>query len=146
MFAARSATFSFAFTRVGLGLDGGSSWSLPRLVGPVRAMGLALLAEPIDAETAAAWGLIWRCVDDAALDGIVLGVAARLCRQPRAALAETKRALQASWDNDFTAQLDLERTIQRRLGFGEDYREGVTAFLDKRAPRFGARRDGEGSV
>jgi 2-(1,2-epoxy-1,2-dihydrophenyl)acetyl-CoA isomerase len=135
--AARSARFIFAFTRLGLGPDGGSSWLLPRLVGPARAFGLTLLAEPLDATTAQDWGLIWRCVEDAALAGTVDAIVQHIRLQPREALAETKRALHAAWDTGFEAQLGRERDAQRRLGFGAEYREGVAAFLEKRRPAFG---------
>jgi 2-(1,2-epoxy-1,2-dihydrophenyl)acetyl-CoA isomerase len=136
VFAARSARFVFSFTRVGLGPDGGGSWILPRLVGPAKAAGLALLAEPITGQEADAWGLIWRCVDDDALDAVVEETAAGLARQPREALARTKAALQAGWNATFAEQLAHERQAQQTLGFSEDYAEGVRAFLEKRPPSF----------
>lgn len=137
IFAARSAKLIFSFTKIGLCPDGGSSWKLPRLVGAARAAGLALLGEPLPAEQAEAWGLIWRCVDDDALAQTVGDYAQSLATRSRAALAETKHALQTSWRNDLTEQLVLERNAQQRLGLGADYREGVAAFLEKRPPRFG---------
>jgi 2-(1,2-epoxy-1,2-dihydrophenyl)acetyl-CoA isomerase len=136
VFAARSAKFTFSFTRIGLGPDGGASWVLPRLVGPARAAGLGLLAEPVSAEQAQAWGMIWRCVDDEALATCVAETASQLARQPREALAMTKAALQESWANSLPEQFEYERLTQQRLGFSADYAEGVRAFVDKRPANF----------
>ena len=99
-------------------------------------MGLALLGDKISAEQAAAWGLIWNCVDDAVFTETTEALVTQLAQAPTRGLAETKRALYASADNTLEAQLDLERDIQRELGYSSDYREGVAAFLEKRAPRF----------
>ncbi|WP_395673865.1 enoyl-CoA hydratase-related protein [Phenylobacterium sp.] len=136
VFAGRSAKFAFSFTRIGLGPDGGASWMLPRLVGPARAAGLALLAEPVTAEQAEAWGMIWSCVDDDALNAAVAQTAAQLARQPREALAITKAALQDGWANTLPVQLEHERTTQQNLGFSADYAEGVRAFVEKRPANF----------
>jgi len=137
--AARSASFIQAFCRIGLVPDSGGTWFLPRLVGTARAAGLALLGDKLPAEQAAAWGLIWQCVDDAELAPAVERIAAQLAQASPRGLAAIKRALQAGAGNTLDAQLALERDLQRELGFGADYREGVAAFLEKRAPRFGSR-------
>ncbi len=137
--AARSAKFIQSFCRLGLVPDSGGTWHLPRLVGPARAAGLALLGEPIDGETAQRWGLIWRCVEDDALDDEAERLCAHLARQPTAGLARIKQALLASSGNSLDAQLDLERDLQRAAGRSEDYREGVDAFLQKREPRYTGR-------
>lgn len=134
--AARSAKFIEAFCRLGLIPDAGGTWTLPRLVGPARAVGMAMLGEPVTAEQAAAWGLIWKCVDDDALASEALALAKHLATQPTKGLALAKRALQASWGNSLDQQLDLERDLQRIAGRTADYREGVSAFLDKRPARF----------
>jgi 2-(1,2-epoxy-1,2-dihydrophenyl)acetyl-CoA isomerase len=134
--AARSASFIQAFCKLGLVPDSGGTHTLPRLVGHARAMGLALLGERIDAEEAARIGLIWKCVDDAALADDARALARHLATQPTRGLAAIKHALQASALNSLDQQLDLERDLQRELGTTEDYREGVTAFLEKRPPRF----------
>jgi 2-(1,2-epoxy-1,2-dihydrophenyl)acetyl-CoA isomerase len=137
--AARSASFVQAFAKVGLVPDAGGTWFLPRLVGPARARGLALTAEPLPAETAAAWGLIWKAVDDAAL----MPEAEKLCAAFAAAatigLALTKRALDESWDNDLETQLELERELQRQASLTPDYAEGLRAFMEKRKPLFSGR-------
>jgi len=137
--AARSASFIQAFCRIGLVPDSGGTWFLPRLVGSARAAGLALLGDKLPADEAASWGLIWQCVDDAELAPTVERTAAQLAQASPRGLAAIKRALQAGAANSLDAQLALERDLQRELGFGADYREGVAAFLEKRAPRFGSR-------
>jgi len=136
VFAARSASFIQSFSKLGVVPDTGGSWILPRLVGPARAMGLALLGEKLGAEQAEAWGLIWKCVDDDALMPTVREVAAALAQGPTFGYAQTKKALWASSTNDFESQLDLERNMMTVCGQSNDYREGVAAFIEKRAPRF----------
>jgi 2-(1,2-epoxy-1,2-dihydrophenyl)acetyl-CoA isomerase len=137
--AARSASFIEAFSRIGLVPDAGNSWFLPRLAGSARAMAMALTGEAVPAEQAAEWGLIWKAVPDETLMTEARDLAARLARGPTRALGLTKRALNRSSTNDLDAQLDLERDLQREAGSGEDYREGVAAFLEKRPPRFSGR-------
>ncbi len=137
--AARSASFVQSFCRLGLVPDSGGTWHLPRLVGPARAAGLALLGERLDAQTAQQWGLIWRCVEDEVLATEADALCRHLARQPTAGLARIKRALAASWTNTLSDQLDLERDLQRVAGRSEDYREGVSAFLEKRDPEFTGR-------
>ncbi|HEX7006480.1 MAG TPA: 2-(1,2-epoxy-1,2-dihydrophenyl)acetyl-CoA isomerase PaaG [Alphaproteobacteria bacterium] len=134
--AARSARFIQSFSKIGLIPDAGGTWQLPRLVGRARALGLALLAEPLSAEQAEQWGLIWRAVDDDKLMEEARTLAASLATQPTTALALAKKALDASETNSFDQQLDLERDLQRIAARTEDYREGVAAFVAKRAPRF----------
>jgi 2-(1,2-epoxy-1,2-dihydrophenyl)acetyl-CoA isomerase len=137
--AARSANFIQAFCRLGLVPDAGGTYVLPRLIGAARAMGLALLGEPLTAEQAAAWGLIWRVVDDEQLMPEASALARRLATQPTKGLGLTKRALNASAANTLGEQLDLERDLQREAGRTRDYREGVRAFLEKRSPKFEGR-------
>lgn len=134
--AARSARFIQAFARIGLVPDSGGTWSLPRLIGEARAKALALTAEPLSAETAADWGLIWRAVDDDTLMEEATALADRLAAGPTRGLGMTKRAIQAAATNSLDQQLDLERDLQREAGRSADYAEGVSAFLEKRKPEF----------
>ena len=134
--AARSARFVQAFSRIGLIPDSGGTYFLPRLVGTARAVGLAMLAESLGAEQAEQWGLIWKALDDERLDGEALALARRLASGPTRGYALLKKAINASSGNSLDAQLDLERDLQREAGFSEDYREGVSAFKEKREPRF----------
>lgn len=137
--AARSAKFIQAFAKIGLVPDAGGSWSLARILGEPRAKALALLAEPLPADTAADWGLIWKAVDDDALLPEAAAIARRLAAGPTRGLGLTKRAIQAAAGNSLDAQLDLERDLQREAGRTADYAEGVTAFLEKRAAEFTGR-------
>jgi 2-(1,2-epoxy-1,2-dihydrophenyl)acetyl-CoA isomerase len=134
--AARSAKFIQSFSMVGLIPDSGGTWVLPRLVGQARALGLALTGEPLPAEQAAEWGMIWKAVDDADLDAEVDALATRLASLPPIALAEIKKMIRSTWSRTLDQELNDERNEMRRLGFTEDYREGVAAFLEKRAPKF----------
>ena len=137
--AAKSASFIQAFCRIGLVPDSGGTFFLPRLVGTARAMGLAMLGDKLPAEQAAAWGLIWKCVEDAELVTTTDALLTQLAQAPTRGLAAIKRALHASAGNTLEQQLDLERDTQRELGYSDDYREGVAAFLEKRPPRFTGR-------
>jgi 2-(1,2-epoxy-1,2-dihydrophenyl)acetyl-CoA isomerase len=138
--AARSASFIQSFARVGLVPDSGGTWFLPRLVGDARARGLALLAEPLPAEKAEQWGLIWKCVDDDALAGEARKLCEHFATAPTQGLALIKRALNASPTNTLDAQLDLERDSQRAASLTPDYAEGVRAFMEKRKPNFSGRK------
>src|SRR5581483_1384241 len=137
--AARSASFVQAFCRIGLVPDAGGTYFLPRLVGTARAMGLAMLGDKLTAEQAEAWGLIWKCVDDERFDETVEALLAQLARAPTRGLAQIKRLMYASAAHSLDEQLALERDAQRALGASADYREGVAAFLEKRAPNFAGR-------
>jgi 2-(1,2-epoxy-1,2-dihydrophenyl)acetyl-CoA isomerase len=136
----RSASFIQSFARVGLVPDSGGTWFLPRLVGDARARGLALLAEPLTAEKAEQWGLIWKCVDDAALASEAQKLCEHFAAAPTQGLALIKHALNASSANTLDAQLDLERDSQRAASLTPDYAEGVRAFMEKRKPSFTGRK------
>jgi 2-(1,2-epoxy-1,2-dihydrophenyl)acetyl-CoA isomerase len=138
--AARSASFVQAFAKIGLIPDSGGSYFLPRLVGPARARGLALLAEPLPADKAESWGLIWKAVDDGALMAEAEKICAHFATGPTVGLALIKRALDVSWDNDLSTQLDLERDLQREASLTPDYAEGVRAFMEKRPAAFTGRK------
>lgn len=137
--AARSASFIQAFCKIGLIPDSGGTWTLPRLVGMARANALALLGNRLTAEQAEQWGLIYQVVDDASLREEALKLARHLATQPTYGLALIKRSLNASLNNSFDEQLELERDLQRLAGRCEDYREGVSAFMEKRTPSFKGR-------
>jgi 2-(1,2-epoxy-1,2-dihydrophenyl)acetyl-CoA isomerase len=133
---ARSAYFLQAFRRIGLVPDCGSTWLLPRLVGRARALELSLLGEKLPAETALAWGLVNRVYDDEALIPEALKLANDLANGPTAALSMIRRLYWESEENSFEQQIDLECTMQRAAGATSDFKEGVTAFLEKRPAKF----------
>lgn len=134
--AARSAKFIQSFANIGLIPDSGGTWTLPRLAGQTRAMGLAMTGEPLTAERAEAWGMIWKCVDDDKLGGEVDALAAKFASAPTKGLATTKRLIREGATRSLTDQLDVERDAQRMLGRTNDYKEGVGAFMEKRTPKF----------
>jgi 2-(1,2-epoxy-1,2-dihydrophenyl)acetyl-CoA isomerase len=137
--AAKSARFIQSFSNIGLVPDSGGTWILPRLAGHARALGLALTGEPLSAEKAESWGLIWRCIEDDQLKTESDKLVARLASGPTKGLAAIKLAMRKGWLLDLNAQLDVERDLQRELGRSEDYKEGVAAFSEKRTPKFTGR-------
>jgi len=134
--AARSASFIQAFSKIALVPDCGGTWLLPRLVGRARALGLALTGDKLPAEEAVRIGLIWQCVDDAALMDTALAMAQKLAAMPSKALAETRHAIDEAIGLDYDDALQREAERQGTLGRAHDAREGIAAFLEKRAPRF----------
>lgn len=134
--AARSAKFIQSFASIGLIPDSGGTWVLPRLVGQARALGMALTGEPVSAEDAAEWGMIWRVVDDDALVAEADALAAKFASGATLGLAATKRMIRESWGHALDQELDLQRDAMRVLGKTADYAEGVAAFGEKRAARF----------
>lgn len=134
--ACESAVFIQAFTRIGLIPDAGGTSFLPRRVGLQRAMGAALLAEPVDAVQAAAWGMIWEAVPDDRFAEVVTARALKLAAGPTGAYSALKQALRGAFDQTLEAQLATEARLQGACGASDDFREGVAAFLEKRAPEF----------
>ena len=134
--AARSASFIQAFSKIGLVPDCGGTWLLPRLVGRARALGLAMSGDKLPAEEAERMGLIWKCVDDAALMDSALALAQRLALMPSRALAETRRLIDAAAPMELADALAHEASTQRELGRAGDFAEGVSAFFAKRKPVF----------
>ncbi|SFU81924.1 2-(1,2-epoxy-1,2-dihydrophenyl)acetyl-CoA isomerase PaaG [Xenorhabdus koppenhoeferi] len=134
--ASRTASFIQAFCRIGLTPDSGGSWLLPYKIGHARAMGMALLGEKISAEQALAWGMIWQVVEPEELENKTRELAQHLAAQPTVALSCIKQSTYAAASNTLEQQLDLERDLQRQCGHSEDFREGVSAFIEKRQPKF----------
>ncbi len=137
--AARSAKFIESFAKIGLIPDSGGTWILPRLIGQARALAVALTGEPVSAEQAAAWGMIWKCVEDDQLKAEAETLAENFARGPTLGLAATKHAMRASSLKTLDEELDNERDLMRQLGRTADYQEGVAAFLAKRQAVFQGR-------
>jgi 2-(1,2-epoxy-1,2-dihydrophenyl)acetyl-CoA isomerase len=137
--AARSARFILSFVRLGAALDGGTSLFLQRSIGAARARALALLGEPLAAETAAQWGLIWKAVDDADLLNEAMAVAQKLADGPPVSLGLIKGQIEAAWNSSLASTLDDEASSQARAFVTEDLREGAAAFVQKRPARFTGR-------
>lgn len=134
--AAKSAKFIQAFSKIGLIPDAGGTYWLTKHLGEARAKALALTAHPLLAEDAAAWGLIWKAVDDDSLMAEAEALAANFAAGPTRAYALTKQAIHAAATNSLDEQLDAERGFQRQAGQSDDYKEGVKAFLEKRPPNY----------
>jgi 2-(1,2-epoxy-1,2-dihydrophenyl)acetyl-CoA isomerase len=134
--AARSASFIQAFSKIGLIPDCGGTWLLPRLVGRARAIGLAMSGDKLSAEDAERIGLIWRCVDDAALAETTMALATKLAAMPSRALAETRRSIDDAMPMSYADALSFEGRVQGELGRGGDFAEGVAAFFAKRPAVF----------
>ncbi len=134
--AARSASFIQSFSKIGLVPDSGGTWNLVRALGLPRAKALALLGSKITAEQAESWGMIWQCVDDDQLMTEAVSMAEHFAKQPTRGLARIKELMNQSYSNPLHQQLELEKEAMRELGQSDDYREGVAAFLEKRAPEF----------
>ena len=137
--AARSAKFVLSFVRLGAALDGGTTAFLQRAIGAARTRALALLGEPLAAETAAEWGLVWKVVDDDALMDEALALAGRLAEGPPVAIGLIKAQLEAAWTVDLAEALNAEASAQSTAFATEDLREGAAAFVEKRKPQFGGR-------
>ncbi len=134
--AGRSASFIQAFSKIGLIPDTGGTWLLPRLVGRARALALAMTGDKLPAEEAQRIGLIWQCVDDAALADTAQALAARLAAMPVKALALTREAIDTAGDLGYDEALQREAALQGQLGRSHDYLEGAAAFLQKSSPTF----------
>jgi 2-(1,2-epoxy-1,2-dihydrophenyl)acetyl-CoA isomerase len=134
--AVKSAKFIQSFANIGLIPDSGGTWSLPRLAGQPRAMALALTGEPLTAERAEAWGMIWKAVDDDKLREETDTLANKFASAPTKGLATAKKLIREGATRTLAEQLDVERDAQRMLGRTADYKEGVAAFMEKRTPKF----------
>ena len=134
--ASNKAKFVQSFANVGLVPDAGGTWNLMRLLGPARAKALAMTGEPIDAQTAADWGMIWKAFPQEELMSEARKLTDKLANGPTNGFAHTKKAMQAAAKNTLEEQLDLEAVYQKNCGQSADYAEGVAAFLNKRKPEF----------
>ena len=134
--AARSAKFVLSFVKLGAVLDGGSTAFLLRAIGAPRTRALALLGEPLPAETAVEWGLVWKAVDDAELMPQAMALAERLAEGPPVAIGLIKAQLESAWNATLGAALDAEATAQSKAFATDDLQEGASAFIEKRAARF----------
>ena len=134
--AAHSAKFIQPFSKIGLVPDAGGSFSLVQSLGLARAKGLSLLADPIDAEKAEEWGLIWKAVPDEIFEKTLSDITEKLAKGPTRAFGQIKTLLHQATHTDLDKQLDSERDAQKLLGEGHDFAEGVQAFMEKRPPQF----------
>ena len=134
--ASRSASFILSFVNVGLIPDSGSSWHFAKAIGLPRAKAMAMLGTKVSAEQAEQWGLIYQTHDDDQYMEQAKQLASHLAKQPTEALANIKQLLNTSFDRELSQQLDLEQKAMQHLGASHDYREGVAAFMEKRAPQF----------
>ncbi|PCI54008.1 MAG: 2-(1,2-epoxy-1,2-dihydrophenyl)acetyl-CoA isomerase [Gammaproteobacteria bacterium] len=134
--AAKSAKFIQAFCKIGLVPDSGGTFNLVRALGLPRAKALALLGDKLSAEQAQNWGMIWQCVDDEKLMDETMTLALHLATQPTKGLAKIKELMNNSFSTPMHQQLELEKYAMRELGRTSDYREGVSAFMEKRQPTF----------
>jgi 2-(1,2-epoxy-1,2-dihydrophenyl)acetyl-CoA isomerase len=134
--AARSARFDQAFVRISLVPDLGGTWFLPHTVGDARARALAMLGASVPAEEAARMGMVWQVIDDDKLMDEAKKLAAKMAAGPTLSYAAIKKAMNAAGTNSLDQQLDLERDSQRVLGRSADFKEGVAAFIGKRAANF----------
>ncbi len=137
--ATESAYFLQAFSRIGLMPDAGGTYELPRAMGAAKAMGAALFADKISARQADQWGMIWEAVSDGEFEAVWKARAAHLAKGPTLAYAEIKAAIQETWANDWTGQMEQEAKRQGKLGGTRDFQEGVVAFLDKRPATYEGR-------
>lgn len=137
--ATESAYFMQAFARIGLIPDAGGTYYLPRQMGSAKAMGAALFADKISARQADEWGMIWEAVADDAFEAHWRKRAAFLANGPTTAFAAAKAAIRGSWDATLDQQLNTEAKLQGSCGKSRDFKEGVLAFTEKRAPKFEGR-------
>lgn len=135
-FAAESASFIQAFSKIGLIPDSGGTFFLPRIIGMQKATALMMLGDKVSATEAEKMGMIYKVVTDEVLEETALNTAKKLAKMPTFGLALTKQALNSSFSNNLEEQLHVEDNLQTKAGLSDDYKEGVNAFLEKRKPNF----------
>ena len=134
--ANNSASFIQAFSKIGLIPDSGGTYFLPRLVGMQRAAALMMTGEKVTGADAVAMGMIFKCYSDDVFEAESKKMAMTLAQMPTMGIGLTKRLLNITYDNSLEEQLNKEKDVQIEAGATEDFREGVTAFLEKRKPVF----------
>ena len=134
--ACSSARFVQAFSGIGLVPDAGGTWALPHLIGQARALGFTLTGGTLSASTAAEWGLIWKAVDDEHFEAEREALLEQLACGPTRGLGAAKLAIRSAARATLDEQLDLESELQRECGLTNDYKEGVSAFKERRRPDF----------
>jgi 2-(1,2-epoxy-1,2-dihydrophenyl)acetyl-CoA isomerase len=134
--AKESASFIQAFSKIGLIPDSGGTFILPRIIGMQKALALMITGEKVSANQAMAMNMIYKSISDDLFEDEVKKIAIGLAQMPTKGIGLTKRALNQSWDNTLQEQLDLEELLQTEAGQTADFKEGVTAFLEKRKPIF----------
>lgn len=137
--AGRSAQFVIAFSRIGLMPDVAATYYLPRLIGLPRALGMAMTTEPVNGETAAEWGLVWKMIEDDALMAEARAVVQGFAGGPTRSFELTKRAMRAGMQNALDEQLRVEAKAQGEAAATRDFMEGASAFLEKRKAKFEGR-------
>lgn len=136
VFAIKSASFIQAFSKIGLIPDSGGTYTLPRLIGFQKASALMMLGDKVSADKAERMGMIYKVIEDDQLNDQAFGTAKKMAKMPTKAFWLTKRALNASMNNNLEQQLTLEEQLQTKAGLSQDYQEGVNSFLEKRKPEF----------
>ncbi|VAW42293.1 1,2-epoxyphenylacetyl-CoA isomerase [hydrothermal vent metagenome] len=134
--ARESASFIQSFSQVGLIPDCNGTWILPKLIGLARAKAITMLAEPVSAQQALNWGMIYACYADDIFTLEVEKLINKIAARPTLALANTKELIEKSYTSSYDEQLDRERDVQRLMGLTHDFKEGIAAFGDKRLPDF----------
>lgn len=137
--AAERAKFIQSFSKVGLIPDTGGSWHLPRLLGEARAKGLAFTAQPLTAQQAEDWGLIWKALSDDTLMAEARALTEKLANGPTLGLGLSKMCIQSAATESLSDHLETEADAMKICGESADYAEGVAAFLQKRSPEFTGR-------
>ena len=134
--AKKSASFIQAFSKIGLIPDSGGTFFLPRIIGSQKALALMMTGDKVSAEEADKMNMIYKAVDDELFENEVSSFAQKLSKMPTKGLGLTKKAVNQSFSNTLTEQLNVEEILQTEAGKTYDFNEGVSAFIEKRKPEF----------